>query len=133
MKSLKSNIRKILKSRLDVDYRLKEKEPDRESMNKKLFIQIIKQLKKIEDRRDFLADEIGMDMTLYEDQFFNVIENLFKLCFNKAQIAMIQMYLYQLTPDEDWDGTIKLEVGKEEKVVAFKSPQDVWEVVKFLQ
>jgi hypothetical protein len=43
------------------------------------------------------------------------------------------MYLYQLTPDEDWDGTIKLEVGKEEKVVAFKSPQDVWEVVKFLQ
>ena len=133
MKSLKSNIRKILKSRLNVDYRLKEKEPDRESMNKKLFIQIIKQLKKIEDRRDFLADEIGMDMTLYEDQFFNVIENLFKLCFNKAQIAMIQMYLYQLTPDEDWDGTIKLEVGKEEKVVAFKSPQDVWEVVKFLQ
>jgi len=133
MKSLKNNIRRILKSRLDIDYRLKEKEPDRESMNKKLFIQIIKQLKKIEDRRDFLADEIGMDMTLYEDQFFNVIENLFKLCFNKAQIAMIQMYLYQLTPDEDWDGTIKLEVGKEEKVVAFKSPQDVWEVVKFLQ
>jgi len=133
MKSLKNNIRRILKSRLDIDYRLKEKEPDRESMNKKLFVQIIKQLKKIEDRRDFLADEIGMDMTLYEDQFFNVIENLFKLCFNKAQIAMIQMYLYQLTPDEDWDGTIKLEVGKEEKVVAFKSPQDVWEVVKFLQ
>ena len=133
MKSLKNNIRRILKSRLDIDYRLKEKEPDREFMNKKLFVQIIKQLKKIEDRRDFLADEIGMDMTLYEDQFFNVIENLFKLCFNKAQIAMIQMYLYQLTPDEDWDGTIKLEVGKEEKVVAFKSPQDVWEVVKFLQ
>lgn len=133
MKSLKSNIRKILKSRLDIDYRIKEKEPDRDHMNKKLFIEVIEQLKKIEERRDFLADEIGMDMTLYEDQFFNVIENLFKLCFNKSQIAMIQMYLYQLIPDEDWDGTIKIETEKEEKVVAFKSAKDVWEVIKFLK
>ena len=133
MKSLKSNIRKILKSRLDIDYRIKEKEPDRDHMNKKLFIEVIEQLKNIEERRDFLAEEIGMDMTLYEDQFFNVIENLFKLCFNKSQIAMIQMYLYQLLPDEDWDGTIKIETEKEEKVVAFKSAKDVWEVIKFLK
>jgi hypothetical protein len=133
MKSLKNNIRRVLKSRLDIDYRIKEKEPDQEYMNKKLFIQVIEQLKKIEERRDFLAEEIGMDMTLYEDQFFNVIENLFKLCFNKSQIAMIQMYLYQLLPDEDWDGTIKIETEKEEKVVAFKSAKDVWEVIKFLK
>ena len=133
MKSLKNNIRKVLKSRLDIDYRIKEKEPDRDHMNKKLFVEVIEQLKKIEERRDFLAEEIGMDMTLYEDQFFNVIENLFKLCFNKSQIAMIQMYLYQLLPDEEWDGTIKIETEKEEKVVAFKSAKDVWEVIKFLK
>ena len=41
-------------------------------MNKKLFVQIVKSLKKIEDRRDFMAEEIGMDMTAYEDQFFSV-------------------------------------------------------------
>ena len=70
MKSLKNNIRSILKSRLDVSFRIKEKEPDRETMNKKIFVEVIDELSKIEDRREFLATEIGMDMTQYEDQFF---------------------------------------------------------------
>ena len=77
MKSLKDSIRKILKSRLDITYIIRSKEPDRETMNKKIFIEVLEQLKKIEERRDFLQEEIGMDMTLYEDQFFSVIENLF--------------------------------------------------------
>jgi len=130
MKSLKDNIRKILKSRLDLSYRIKTKEPDKETMNKKIFIEVIEGLKQIEDRKDFLVEEIGMDMTMYEDQFFNVIENLFKLVFNKSQLGLIQMYLYQLVPDKEWDGTIVVEVGKEEKTVPFKSPEDVWNVIK---
>ena len=100
-------------------------------MNKKLFTGVIKQLKKIEDRRDFMAEEIGMDMTTYEDQFFNVIEDLMKMSFNKTQLGLIQTYLYTLSPDKSWDGTIVVEVGesKEEKVVKFKTPEDVWKVV----
>ena len=133
MKSLKNNIRKILKTRLDISYVIREKELDREIMDKKLFIEIINQLRKIEERSDFLVEEIGMDLTAYENQFFNVIENLFKLCFNKEQIALIQTYLYQLAPDKEWDGTITIGVGNKEKTVAFKSPQDVWEVIKILQ
>ena len=130
MKSLKDNIRKVLKSRLNVSYRIKTKEPDRETMNKKIFVEVIDQLKKIEDRRDFMAEEIGMDMTVYEDQFFSVIENLFKLAFNKSQLGLIQMYLYQLTPDKEWDGTITIEQDKSEKTVPFKSADDVWNVIK---
>lgn len=130
MKLLKETIRKVLKSKFDVNYRIKIKEPNKETMNKKLFIEILEQLKKIEDRRDFMAEEIGMDMTAYEDQFFDVIENLFKLAFNKSQLGLIQMYLYQLVPDKEWDGTITIEQGKLEKTVPFKSPTDVWEVIK---
>lgn len=130
MKSLKDNIRKVLKSRFDITYRIKQKEPDQETMNKKIFIEVIDQLRKIEDRKDFLAEEIGLDMTMYEDQFFNVIENLFKLVFNKSQLGLIQMYLYQLMPDKEWDGTITVEVGKEEETLPFKSADDVWNVIK---
>jgi len=129
MKSLKDNIRSVLKSKLNVSYRISEKEPDQETMNKQIFIKIIEQLKKIEDRSDFLVEEIGMDMAAYEDQFFEVIENLFKLAFNKSQLGLIQMYLYQLAPDKEWDGTIVLNDGKEEKIVQFKTATDVWEVI----
>jgi hypothetical protein len=130
MKSIKKNIREVLKARLDVSYRIKLKEPDREVMNKKIFVEVLDQLRKIEDRKDFLAEEIGMDMTHYEDQFFAVIDNLFKLAFNKSQLALIQMYIYKLVPDKEWDGMITIEENKQEKDVPFKSPDDVWDVIK---
>jgi hypothetical protein len=98
-------------------------------MDKKIFKDILSELQKIEERRDFMIDEIGMDMTLYEDQFFSVIENLFKLAFNREQLALIQMYLYQLVPDKEWDGTIVVEQNKEEKTVSFRTPEDVWNVI----
>jgi len=125
----KKRIRQTLFSIHPLSYRIKVKSPDKETMNKKLFIQVMKQLRQIEERRDFMAEEIGMDMTTYEDQFFSVIENLMKMHFSKEQLALIQMYLYQLVPDKEWDGTITIEKNKKEEVVDFKTPEDVWSVI----
>ena len=125
----KKRIRQVLFSIHPLSYRIKQRELTKESMNKKLFIGVIKQLRQIEDRRDFMAEEIGMDMTTYEDQFFRVIEDLMKMHFNKEQLALIQMYLYQLVPDKEWDGTITVENNKKEEVVPFKEPLDVWNVI----
>jgi len=125
----KKRIRQVLYSIHPLSYRIKVKSPDKETMDKKLFIEVIKQLRQIEDRRDFMQEEIGMDMTAYEDQFFTVIENLMKMHFKKEQLALIQMYLYQLAPDKEWDGTITIEKNKKEQVVNFKTPEDVWSVI----
>ena len=125
----RKKVRQVLHSIHPLSYRIKEKSPSTEHMDKKIFIEVMTQLKVIEDRRDFMEEEIGMDMTQYEDQFFSVIENLFKLAFNKEQLALIQLYLYQLVPDKEWDGTITIELGKEEKVVNFKTPEDVWNTI----
>ena len=43
------------------------------------------------------------------------------------------MYLYQLTPDNDWDGKITIEVDKTEESVDFRTPEDVWKVIKKLE
>lgn len=126
----KKILRKTLFEVHKLSYRIKQKEPSREHMNKKLFIEVINKLREIEDRRDFMQDEIGMDMTMYEDQFMLVIENLLKMQFNKEQLAFIQLYLYQLLPDKEWDGTIIIEEGKTEYKVNFQTPSDVWDVVK---
>ena len=99
-------------------------------MNKKSFIEIIRALKEIDDRRDFMEAEIGVDMTQYEDKFFNIIEGLFKIIFNKSQLALIQMYLYQLVPDKEWDGKITVEINNTEKEVEFKTAAQVWDVIK---
>lgn len=136
MKSIdpKKRIRQVLHSIHPIPFRIKFREPDCEEMKKMTFIKVINNLKKIDERRDFLLEEIGMDVTAYEDQFFNVIEDLFKMLFTKEQLALIQMYLYQLVPDKDWDGTITIETrGKQEKVVDFKTAQDVWNVINTLE
>jgi hypothetical protein len=125
----RKKVRQVLFSIHPLSYRIKEKSPSNEHMNKKIFIEVLQELKLIEERRDFMEEEIGMDMTQYEDQFFSVIENLFKLAFNKQQLGLIQLYLYQLVPDKEWDGTITIELGKEEKVVDFKTPEDVWNTI----
>ena len=125
----RKKVRQVLFSIHQLSYRIKEKSPSNEHMNKKIFIEVLEQLKLIEERRDFMEAEIGMDMTQYEDQFFSVIENLFKLAFNKQQLGLIQLYLYQLVPDNEWDGTITIELGKEEKVVDFKTPENVWNTI----
>ncbi len=125
-------IREVLFSLHPISYRIRTKGLDKQAMDKKLFIEIVAQLKKIDERRDFMHEEIGMDMTQYEDQFFAVIENLMKMCFNKQQLGLIQTYLYTLLPDKSWDGKITVEVGanKEEKVLNFKTAEDVWTVIQ---
>ena len=122
-------LREVLYSIHPLSYRIKKITIDQETMHKKLFIETMNMLRKIEERRDFMQEEIGMDMTTYEDQFFSVIENLMKMHFNKEQLALIQMYLYQLVPDKEWDGKITISINKKEQTVPFKQPIDVWKVI----
>ena len=133
-KEPKKRIREVLHSIHPIPFRIRYIEPDRGTMKKITFIKVLNNLKKIDERRDFLHEEIGMDVTAYEDQFFNVIEDLFKMLFSKEQLALIQMYLYQLVPDKEWDGTITIESkSKGEQVVNFKTANDVWDVIKTLE
>lgn len=125
----KKVLRQTLHSIHPLRYRIRKISPDKETMTKLAFLRIMKGLRQIEDRRDFMQAEIGLDMTLYEDQFFAIIEDLFKLVFNKEQLALIQLYLFQLQPDKDWDGTITIEKNKEEKKVNFRTPEEVWKVI----
>ena len=57
-------IREVLFSLHPISYRIRTKGLDKKAMDKKLFIEIVAQLKKIDERRDFMHEEIGMDLSL---------------------------------------------------------------------
>lgn len=129
----KNRVRRTFNNYYDLRVRIVTKEIDLSIMNKSLFINIIKNLKEIEDRRDFMQEEIGMDMTSYEDKFFVVIEDLFKLNFNKPSIGIIQTFLYESSRPEEWDGTITLEEGKKGTTTYdLKTPEHLWNIVQIL-
>lgn len=127
----KDLIRAQIKKFLRLKYRIRERPVSKEQMDKQLFIESINILKEINDRTDFLAGEIGIDTTTFEDKFFRVIENLMRIAFNKQQIFLVQMYLNEIPHvDDDWDGTITVQVGKKEEKVNFKTPEDVWNAIQ---
>ena len=129
----KERVRGALKKVYNLRYRIVTKKPDRETMNKKLFVDTVRIIKEIETRRDFLESEIGMNVTQYEDKFFQVFENLLRIAFSKEQINLLNLYIYELSPDKEWDGTIVLKTKQnKEETVAFKTPEQVWEVIKNL-
>lgn len=136
MKEQVELIRGVLKGIHKTSYRIKSVSNNISKfkrMNKSSFKKIISYLKQIEERRDFMEQEIGMDMTAYEDKFFSIIEDLFKIIFNKAQLALIHMYVYQLIPDKEWDGKITVTINKVEKEVDFKTSDQVWDVIKKME
>ena len=128
----KKDIHKVLKNSLNLRFNIKALSPSPEQIQKNLFIDSLKIMIEIQDRSEFMITELGMDLIAYEDKYYRVIENLFKLHFNQQQLSLIQMYLYELRPDKSWDGMIELDLqkGDEPKVVKFKDPKDVWEVIK---
>ncbi len=126
---LKKELRKALSNYLKGSVTIKEKDMARDVMEKKLFVESITLLREIEDRRDFMESELGLDMSQYEEKFLQVIENLFKVHFNKEQFALIQYYIYQVPTIADWDGKLDLSDGKEMITVDFETPEQVWNVI----
>jgi hypothetical protein len=128
----KKDIHKVLKSTLNLAFKIKPLSPSPDLVEKRLFIDILTAMVEIQDRSEFMISELGMDLVAYEDKYYRVIEGLFNLYFNTQQLSLIQMYLYELTPDKSWDGKIELDLqqGDEPKMVEFKTPKDVWEIIK---
>ena len=129
--TIKEQIRRILKDSNDLRYRIKTKSKPKEEVDKKTFLNIIKLMKEINDRSEFLVTEIGIDSVAYEDKFFQVIEGLMHIAFNKKQVLLIDMYINDIAHlSEEWDGTITVELNKKEEIIDFKTPEDVWEAIQ---
>jgi hypothetical protein len=129
--TIKEQIRHILKDNNALRYHIRTKSKPKEEVDKKTFLNIIKLMKEINDRSEFLVTEIGIDSVAYEDKFFQVIEGLMYIAFNKKQVLLIDMYINDIAHlSEDWDGTITVELNKKEEVIDFKTPEDVWEAIQ---
>lgn len=97
-------------------------------MEKELFLHSIKLLEEIDDRGAFMAEELGLDLIQYEEKFYNVITNLFKIHYTSMQIKLIELYLTRKEID-NFEGSIDVKSGKKLQRVSFDSPEDLWEVI----
>ena len=131
---MKQQLTNLLERYLKASPRVSQKRPSKNIMEKELFIEAITLLQEIEDRRDFMEEEMGMDMTSYEEKFIQVIENLFNINYSPEQVAVVQYYIFEYPLEDTKEGKIDLRInGKKVEVVDFDTPEDVWNVVQSLR
>lgn len=95
---------------------------------KKLFIDTINILEEIEERSGELF-EAGIDLSLYETLFFQVIENLFYTIYNEKQVNVIHSYIYGVPLSDK----IPQPVNKEGKVLEPDTPEELWNAIMILR
>ena len=130
---MKARIKKTLYNLYSVPFSLKQTELDNSNLNLNLFLEVISSLQAIEQRRMYLAESVGIDITGLEDVYFQVIENLLNLTFNKNQLTLLHKYLYELSTDNEWDGYVQLKVGKTKKKVLIKTPRQLWNTLQLIK
>lgn len=126
---MKKDIRQVISSFLPTKLRIVEKKVGHVSMEKKLFIESILLLREIVDRKDFLESELGIDLTLYDEKYLLVIENLLRMNYTTEQINIINYYVYEIPEAMDYDGKIDISDGRNTITVKFETPEDVYNVV----
>ncbi len=97
-------------------------------MEKELFLQAIRLLEEIDDRGAFMVEELGLDLLQYEEKFYSVITNLFRIHYTPTQIKFIELYLTR-NEIEGFEGKVEIKGTKKSEKVSFNTPENLWEVV----
>ena len=103
-------------------------EPVEDTPQKKLFIDTINILEDIEEKSGELF-QAGIDLSVYETLFFQVIENLLYTIYNDKQVNLIHSYIY----GEPLTDKIPQPVDKSGKVLDPETPEELWNAILLLR
>src|SRR6056300_1183027 len=102
--------------------------PVEETPQKKLFIDTINILEEIEEKSGELFED-GIDLSVYETLFFQVIENLLYTIYNENQVKLIHSYIYGVSISEE----AKQPVDKTGKIILPETPEELWNGILLLR
>jgi hypothetical protein len=98
---------------------------------KEIFIESIDLLEQCLKRSDTLAFDFAIDLSIFEDPLWMVIENMLLLKYGEVAYELIFWYLYDRV---DEDGKIYPiifeEEGKEPKEIKMKNTSDLWKFIE---
>ena len=130
----KDDIKKIQKSIEDIlgtESGLAKKRPTVKDKKRELFNTIVTGLAHINGRSLSLKHDYKIDFIEYDDIFFNVIEALITLHFNKDQKSLIEWYLYdKFLPTGEM---LVLNDNETNEEIPTETPEDIWELLQELK
>ena len=123
-------IKKSLETIIGTDLTLKRKRKNEDDINRDLFEKIINALDRAYIRSVLVEKDLDIDLTSYDETFYEAIDNLFLLHFGKEASELIYFYLYERI---DPDGTVNELEDVNGNPLILNSPMDLWNVIHMLK
>ena len=121
-------IQKSINDILGIKSGLIKKRPSVKEKRRELFNTVLTGLAQVNGRSLGLKHDYNVDFVEYDESFFNVIEALLDLQFNRQQKSIIEWYLYdKILPTGE---TLILTNQKTGEEIPTDTPDDIWDLVQ---
>jgi hypothetical protein len=123
-------VKQTLETMIGTDLSLKRKKKSEHDLNRDMFEKIIISLEKANIRTAIIGTEFDLDLSKYDESFYEVIDNLVMMLFGKQASEVIFFYVYErMNPD----GSINELRDMNDNPVILNNPTDLWELVNVIK
>ena len=123
-------VKQTLETMIGTDLSLKRKKKSEHDLNKELFEKIIIALERANIRTALVGTEFDVDLSKYDETFYEVIDNLMLMQFGKQAAEVIFFYVYErMNPD----GTINDLRDINDNPIILNNPTELWDLINVLK
>ena len=123
-------VKTTLETMIGTDLSLKRKKKSEHDLNKELFEKIIIALERTNIRTALVGTEFDVDLSKYDETFYEVIDNLMLMQFGKQAAEVIFFYVYErMNPD----GTINELRDVNDNPIILNSPSELWDLINVIK
>lgn len=123
-------VKQTLETMIGTDLSLKRKKKNEHDLNREVFEKIIIALERANIRTALVGTEFEIDLSKYDETFYEVIDNLMVMQFGKQASEVIFFYVYErMNPD----GTINELRDLNDTPIVLNSPTDLWDLVNAIK
>jgi len=123
-------VKTTLETMIGADLSLKRKKKSEHDLNRELFEKIIIALERANIRTALVGTEFDIDLSKYDETFYEVIDNLMVMQFGKQAAEVIFFYVYErLNPD----GSINELRDANDNPVVLNTPTELWDLVNLIK
>jgi hypothetical protein len=90
---------------------------------KRQFIETINKFEKLQTRQENILENLNINLSSYDDDFFQVIESLIYLCFDPVYAEAILFYVYQRKQGDE----IVAFTDENGENFIFNNAEDLWD------
>jgi len=121
------HIKKYIDDILGTKSSLRDKLPTKQSQQRELFCDLLRQLQFVNGRTMGLKHDYKMNMMDYEDPFYVAIEDLIKLHYTQEQQNLINWWLYdKFLPTGE---VLILTHQKTDEIIPSDTPEDIYNLI----